>query len=447
MASAEAQIAHIWRRLGFGPGPGDIAAGLVMGPQNLIVDLCARTPTTIADWDWPQWQPGDAWEEWQEYGRFQDRIIEQFARSPNPLQERISWILMGLLVISQTDQLHYPDFKKYTNLIKQHALGSYHTLLREVTLGSGMQWYLNGFENRVGHANENLARELMELFALGIADPVTGQPNYSELDVKEMARALTGYQYNWTTGEADFNATEWDPDDKSFLGAARGAADIDQVMQAIDQQPAYRRFIAQRLYRQIVGLEPEPAVIDSLAAAFGPGCNLQALVTAIAQRPEFLSDAAIRARVKCPMELVAATLRALDLYQLGDFNFAYSMSFLGQHLFNAPNVNGWPQGRDWLHAGQAIHWSTHAREMSTRDDGEGDVPAARRSSTVRALHAAGGALDGAGRAALALQALGLYDVSPATAAAMATFATGGWSHERAAALLCLGLNSPEFYLQ
>ncbi len=183
MASPEAQIAHIWRRLGFGPGPGDIAAGLAVGPQALIDDLCSRAPTTLADWDWPQWQDGDDWESWEEFGRFQDRIIEQFARSANPLQERITWILMGLLVISGTDQIQYPDFKRYTNLLKTHALGSYHSLLREVTVGAGMQWYLNGFENQVGHANENLARELMELFALGIHDPVSGAPNYAETDV------------------------------------------------------------------------------------------------------------------------------------------------------------------------------------------------------------------------------------------------------------------------
>lgn len=447
MASMQAQVAHVWRRLGFGPGAGDVAAGVASGPQALIAELCGRLPTTIEDWNWPLWDPSQSWPEWAEYGRFQDRIIEQFARSANPLQERISWILMGLLVISATDQLHYPDFKKYTNLIKSHALGSYHSLLRQVTIGSGMQWYLNGFENRVGHPNENLAREIMELFALGVTDPVNGSANYSEHDVKEIARALTGYQYNWNNGEAEFNPTLWDAGNKSFLGAPRGAAAIDEVMQALDQQPAYRRYLARRFYHEIVGLEPAASTIDQLATTLGPDCNLRALVTAIAQRPEFLSDAAIHARVRCPMELVAASIRALDLHALDGFSFSYSMSFLGQVLFNAPNVNGWPQGPSWLHAGQVINWSSIAREMSSRDNGLDAVVPERRSSTIRALYASGGMLSGAARAALALELVGLVDVSPATAQAMTSFATGTWSFERAYALVCLALNAPEFYLQ
>ena len=161
MASIEAQVAHIWRRLGFGPGPGDVAAGVAMGTTALINDLCSRVSTNEAYWDWPIWDPGQGWEEWEEYRRYQDRIMALFADSANPLQERVNWILMGLLVISQTDEIHYPDFKKYNHALKTHALGSYNTLLDVFMRTAGIQWYLNGFENQVGHANENLARELV----------------------------------------------------------------------------------------------------------------------------------------------------------------------------------------------------------------------------------------------------------------------------------------------
>ena len=446
MASVQAQVAHIWKRLGFGPSADDVQNGVAVGPQALIADLCSRVPTTLADWNWPIWDPSQSWPEWAEYGRFQDRILEQFGRSTNPLQERISWILMGLVVISATDELHYPDFKKYTNLLKGHALGSYHQLLTQIMIGSGMQWYLNGFENEVGHANENLAREVLELFALGVTDLQSGQPNYAESDVKEIARALTGYQYNWTTGNADFNPARWDSGPKTFLGAPRGAAAISEVMQAIDEHPSYRRYLAARFYQEIVGLPPAAGVLDGLVAAFGPSVDLRALVTAIAQRPEFLSDAAINARVRCPIELVAASVRALDLYALEDFNFAYSMSFLGQHLFNAPNVNGWPQGRSWLHAGQVINWSSLARELATRDSGEAGVPVAQRSSTIRQFHVDAGALSAAARAQGAQALLGLHGVSAATSGSMTSFAEGAWSFERAYALVLLGMNSPEFYL-
>ena len=268
---------------------------------------------------------------------------------------------MGLLVITRTDQIHLPQLKKYVGQLRGRALGSYTAMLSEVLVDAGMQWYLNGFDSTREHPNENLARELMELISIGVSHPNTGAANYTELDVKEIARALTGYSYNFTTESAVFNVASWDSGTKYFLGAPRGAAAVAEVLSAVFAHPSYRLSIARRFYRELVGIEPTVGALNAAADAFGSSGDLRALARAIALRPEFLSDAAINARIRCPVELIAGSIRALDLRNLyvetgGGFYLDSEMETMQQQLFRAPNVNGWPQGKAWLHPGYLIGW-------------------------------------------------------------------------------------------
>jgi len=455
MGIAERRVAHVWRRLGFGPAYGDVEAGVAGGTAALIADLTTRTPTTAAYWNWPPALP--PFEPYEEEYLFYARNVALFADDANPLQERLTWMLMGLLVITRSDHIDFTLLKPYAETLRAGALGSYNTLLHDVTVYAGMQWYLNGFDSTKTHPNENLARELLELFSLGPAHAITGAPNYVESDVKEIARALTGYQYNWGTQHADFNANNWDNGNKSFLGGARGAAAVAEVMLAIQSHPGYPLYVARRMFLELVGLEPDAATLASLAAAFGVSGDLRALATEIANTPAFLSDAAIGARVKCPMELVAGAVRALklgDLYGPRGFYLEYSMTFLQQTLFEAPNVNGWPQGRAWLHPGTVIGWSELARSFSFRDtgvDGDGSNGTTRtedRSLPIRQLAQDGVGLSNGARAELCLRILGLYDAAPATYTALADYAANGsWNHLRACGMVHLALMSPDYLVQ
>lgn len=436
MASVEAQVAHIWRRLGFGPAPGDVEEGVAVGPQALIEDLCARPATTEADWAWP------VRTDWTEPRAYKSRLFELMAESPCPVQERVSWILTGLVVIATGDHNSYPEMKAHFNLLRDGALHSYADLLADVTPSTGMQWYLDGINSSRTAPNENLARELCELFSLGITHPVTGAPNYSETDVREIARALTGYRFNWTTNQAYFDQTKWDGGSKTFFGQDRGPAKVAEVLAAIAAHPSFRYFVPRRLYRELVGLEPDASTLEALAQAWGSGGDLRVLVTAIARRPEFLSDGAIGARVKCPVELVVGAVRVLDLDDLERFSLDWQLSEMAQDVFRAPNVSGWPSGAAWLHAGHLIQWSKTLNNLCWGDNGSADVPVARRCPTIRELFTTGSRQTGGD---LALRLAGLWDVSPETQQAARDYvAAGSWTFQRACGLMNLVLASPEY---
>ena len=241
MATVDVQVAHMWRRLGFGATRSEIDAGVAMGPQAVIADLLSRPPTlsTAADpipWGWP------AGTDYVAVNVAMSRQMELMAYGTNtsgtaitvatynPLQERMSWILQGLLVIGISDYVYYPDMLGHINLLRNSTTGSYKQLLQAVSTKAGMLKYLSLFTSTGAHPNENYARELMELFALGRVNPYDGAANYTQNDVHEMARALTGWTYNYTTAAVSFNQSLWDPvrSSHSRQGEVAGGAHDEQ---------------------------------------------------------------------------------------------------------------------------------------------------------------------------------------------------------------------------
>lgn len=437
MASVKEQVAHIWRRMGFGPAPGDIEAGVAIGPTALIDDLLGRPLTTENQWGWPA-----SVETWEQRTQLHDRMIDFARTSPNPLQERMHWILEGLLVIAEGNAA-YKHLRDHFRRLRLGAFGSYKQLLHDVAESDGMQRYLNGTESEREHPNENLARELMELFSLGVKHPKTGSTNYSETDVKEVARALTGYRYKWPEEYVYWDENEWDPGNKTFLGAPRGAAKLNEVIDAIAGHASFRYFVPKRLYLELVGLNPDAATLDSLANLFSSTGELWPVVRAIVKSPVFLSDAAIRARVKQPIELVLSSHRALGA-NFVNFDPWWPLHELQQDRFAPPNVNGWPQGGAWLNAGHLIQWSGYARQLSFRDNPWQPGPPEEQSAVMRDLYQRGSTSTGG---ALALELANLFDVSAQTRKAVADYAAGGtWNFPRACGTMNLVLVSPEFML-
>jgi hypothetical protein len=437
VASVDAQVAHIWRRLGFGPRPGDVEAGVAVGTQALINDLCNRPATTAAEWAWPA-ETG----EWEDYVHFSHRVYELLATSPNPMQERLYWFLSGVLVVAGTDFVQFGEQKQHVNQLRSWPAKTYKELLLEVLDTAPMQDYLNGIFSEPPHANENLARETLELFSLGVTHPVTGAANYAETDVKEVARALTGYRYDWESRAVWFDPAYWDTGTKTFLGAARGAAKVTHVVDAVAGHDAFRYFVPRQLYRHLVGLDPDSATMQSLASVWGTTGNIKALVQAIAARPEFLSDAAINSRVKSPLELVISLIRVLGLRNIERFSLDWELSTMGQDLFWAPNVSGWPEGAAWLHAGQMITWSRYVSWFCWSDDGDPATPVSDQCPTIRRLLAEGTSATGGD---LALTLAGLRAVSATTQQAVRDYAAAGtWDIYRACGTMNLVLVSPEF---
>lgn len=452
MATVDVQVAHIWRRLGFGGTRADIDAGVAMGPQALIASLLARpviqsSAAVPNPWVWP------AGTDYIAAGLAMSRQLELMAygantsgtaaaaASYNPLQERIAWILQGLVVTGISDFVQYPDELDHINTLRNSTAGSYKQLLTTITTRPGMVKYLNLFTSTAAHPNENYARELMELFALGRVNPYDGSANYTQGDVHELARALTGWQYNYTTGAVAFNASLWDSGQKVFRGASLGAAKLAEVMNAITAHPAWPYFVPARFYKELTGLTATKSVLDALAPAWGPTGNITALVTAITARPEFLSDQAIHAKVKCPVELLVSSARLLG-WTPGGRDIGYEMTLLNQHPFVPPNVSGWLKGDQWLNATNLLRWSTLANTMAMKGFNWAGSQISPINPAPTAVFNNATAATAAG---YVLHLAGLDNASATTTAKLADYAASGpWSVWRAAGLLNLLIVSPEW---
>ena len=447
MATLDAQIAHIWRRLGFSATRAEVDAGVAIGPSALIDDLLSRPLVPFSACGFPAASASS--------DASMVRQLEVMAYGPSasgsgitspqyhPLQERLTWMLQGLVVIAIVDSVYHADMLDHLALLRTAPSITYRSLLTQVSTRPGMLKYLSGNTNTVSHPNQNYARELAELFALGRVDAATGTANYTQADVTEMARALTGWAYDWNTGGTMFQAYNWDSGQKTFLGAPRGAAGLNEVIAALVGHPAWKTYVPARVYKELVGLTATPTVLAQLAPAWGTDGDLLALVGAIARRPEFLSDQAIMARTKSPVERIVAATRLLGWTGLTtDPNMSWHVNRLNQHPFVAPNVSGWPKGDQWLNATNLQVWCEVANSMAMRGfiwDGSTNGPV---NPTVTQVFQNSSA---ATAAAYVTHLAGIDPVTTKTAAALDAYAKAGpWQLARAAGLLDLVLMSPEF---
>jgi uncharacterized protein (DUF1800 family) len=179
----------------------------------------------------------------------------------------------------------------------------------------------------------------MELFTMGIG-------NYTDADVKEAARAFTGYTAD-RGGTYSFNAQDHDYDDKTFLGETKNW-DADDVLATLVRHPATARFLTSKLFRFFVYDNPSQSTIDRLAATYtASGFDMRAVMRDILTGPEFVSPAAVRGQVKQPVELVIGALKALDVQTIGP-ELAQVTRRMGQDLLNPPDVSGWKGGDGWI---------------------------------------------------------------------------------------------------
>src|SRR5690606_8920528 len=130
--------------------------------------------------------------------------------SYNPLHERVTWTLQGLVVVGIADSVYVADLRDHVAHLRGAMTGTYRSLLRTIITRPGMVKYLTADRNTKDHPNQNLGRELLELFSLGRVDPRTGATNYTQQDVIEVSRALSGWQYDWGNGSTSFDPSRWD---------------------------------------------------------------------------------------------------------------------------------------------------------------------------------------------------------------------------------------------
>jgi uncharacterized protein (DUF1800 family) len=258
-----------------------------------------------------------------------------------PLQEKMTFFMHGHFTTAAIQKGVWPNLVLAQNqLFRQYALGNLHDLTLAVSQDPAMLLYLDNAENNKSHPNENYARELMELFTLGIG-------NYSEEDIRQSARAFTGWTIDRQTGEFTVNARVHDDGTKTFLSRT-GAFDGKDIVDIIYTQRAAETFWATSLLSAFLYNDPEPELVDAFANVISRNhFELAPAMSMLLRSNVFYSDRAYRALVKSPVEFVIGAHKQMGLDKIMDGTPA-ALNGMGQILFYPPNVAGWPGGANWL---------------------------------------------------------------------------------------------------
>ncbi len=360
LAALRPRLAHLLRRAGFGASKPELDQFEAMGYEATVAALLdfPNVPDPIEErlaalpLDLTK---GDELKRWW---------LLRMRYTTRPLQEKLVLFLHGLLTsgLSKVGGQRVALLQQQNELFRSHGLGSYRDLLVQVSKDPAMLLWLDGNFSRRQHPNENYARELMELFTIGIG-------NYSEGDVREAARAFTGWSVPKDSLEAVFNPRAHDSGRKTFMGQTgnfRGEDIIDIIL----QQPASAEFIARRLWRFFAYPNPEPEVVAPLADVLsGSDFNLGAALRHIFLSEAFVSPRAYRSIIRSPVDLVVSTLRVLGLETDGR-GLPYVVRSMGQDLFNPPNVAGWPGGPTWLNSSLWLQRANFANGIASRRKGD-----------------------------------------------------------------------------
>ncbi|HUR65956.1 MAG TPA: DUF1800 domain-containing protein [Chitinophagaceae bacterium] len=226
------------------------------------------------------------------------------------------------------------------DVLRRNALGNFGTMLKEVSKSAAMLNFLNNQQNRKDHPNENFAREVMELFTMG-------RGNYTEHDIKEAARAFTGWTAN-LKGEFQFRRFQHDYGSKTVLGRT-GNFDGEEVLDILLQQKQTAKYITQKVYRFFVNEIPDTEKIDWLADRFyKSNYEISKLMEDIFTSEWFYEEKNVGALIKSPVELMVGIQRMLPMKLENEEALMLLQRVLGQLLFYPPNVAGWPGGKNWI---------------------------------------------------------------------------------------------------
>lgn len=265
------------------------------------------------------------------------RWLDEMINSEAQLREKMSLFWHGHFASRVVNSYFQQELLQ---VVRENALGSFKDLLRQVSKSASMLSFLNNQQNRKQHPNENFAREVMELFTMG-------RGNYTENDVKEAARAFTGWGFN-LKGEFVFRKNQHDDGKKTVLGRT-GDFGGDEVIDILLEQKQTAKFITAKIYRFFVNDDIDAAKVEWLSGRFySSGYDIKKLLEDIYTSDWFYDEKNIGNRIKSPVELLAGIRRLLPMEMENDQAQLLFQRALGQILFYPPNVAGWPGGRSWI---------------------------------------------------------------------------------------------------
>lgn len=348
-----AEARRLLDRAGMGDSPGEEALLLPLDRAAAVDALLdgfgpapAEIPATASEGALlPKDKPGAGGKEDRKAERDRFQVLQQgwwtqVRTSAQPLHERLVIFWHNHFTSAFESVKSSKALARQHELIRASALGNFRDLTRAMTIDPAMMVYLNTKDNRLGKPNENFARELMELFVLG-------EGNYTEQDVREAARALTGLSFRSEDGSLVVNPKQHDGGDKTIFGAT-GRWSWDGLLDLIFAQDAAARWVPRKLALEFWGVEPDPVRLDELAALFrASDFAIRPLVRALLVANEFW-DAKVPL-IRSPLEFYAASARGFQLDPPADRVVA-SLKRLGQGLMEPLSVKGWPVGAGWIDA-------------------------------------------------------------------------------------------------
>lgn len=263
--------------------------------------------------------------------------VSKMINTDSPLREKMTLFWHGHFACRSNNPMYA---QQLNNIQRQHGLGSFRTLLIEVSKSPAMLQYLNNQQNKKGKPNENFARELMELFTLG-------RGNYTENDIKESARAFTGWTYD-KDGTFFFRKNQHDDGTKTFFGKI-GNFEGENIIDIILDKPETATFISRKIYKFFVNDTPNEEHVKELANHFyNAKYDISEMMRKLFTADWFYSPENVGTKIKSPAEFLIGLSREFFVTYNKPQVLIQLQSSLGQYLFNPPNVAGWPGGQNWI---------------------------------------------------------------------------------------------------
>ena len=365
-----ALMAHLMRRAGFGASRDELESRVEMGYEAVVEDLLYPTD--------PQNMPDDIIRRYhteQAEMRLSDGAaaywLYRMITTRCPLEEKLSLFWHSLFATAYNKLNQARALVNQIDMLRRHGMGSFSNLLVELSKDPAMIIWLDNNENHKDAINENYGRELLELFSMGIG-------NYTEDDIKECARAFTG----WTLGNAeymamraardsiwpysriswffDYREADHDDGEKTFLGET-GRFNGQDIIEIIVRQEATARFVCTRLFQFFaadeVDEDGEHLISEMMRTYFDSNHEIRPILRTLFNSEYFKSDKARFSRVKGPVELVVGAVRLAGSYQAptqGIEQVARQAMYMGQGLLQPPSVEGWHEGIEWVDSGALV---------------------------------------------------------------------------------------------
>ncbi|MCC6175825.1 MAG: DUF1800 domain-containing protein [Chloroflexi bacterium] len=358
-------MAHLLRRAGFGASREELEAYAARPYEDVVEELVHPERSPALDEEVLQRYYPQLFANQDNPGSWNGRWFYRMVNTKRPLEEKMALFWHHVFATGWTKSEHTPTMVEHIEMFRRNGLANFRTLLLDLSKDPAMIYWLDNCENHAHEINENYGRELLELFSMGIG-------NYTETDIKNVARSFTGwtfeqpvplYPFGHYQSRFVYKPEDHDEGQKTFLGRT-GNFNGEDIIDIIVTQEAAARFVCRHIYNFFVADEPQvpswsvtppqdPAALDTLVRAYTESdADIRSVMRALFNSDFF--KAARFKRVKCPAELIAGTLKlagGFDQIVPGFNQFDGASRVMGQTLMDPPTVEGWHTGKEWIDGG------------------------------------------------------------------------------------------------